>query len=263
MDTLLFRGVEIRYESIGEGNPFLFLHGLGGNRNAVTTAYTPRPGIRLVAFDFPGHGDSGCGGDDDIFSFAAFTELLFFLQDALQLAPCALGGISMGAAVSLRAALLEPAHFTKLILVRPAWLNAPMEPSAARLYAEVVRYLHMENGLAAYRESELCAKLSAEYPALESSTRGLLTAPNGAATSEKFLRMPLDRPYESAEQLAGIDLPTLVVGTRRDFVHPFSYAQTFASQIPGAKLLEIPSKSVNAAQHRHALQGAIDAFLGD
>lgn len=262
MGVFLFRGIEIHYESIGEGKPFLFLHGLGGDSNAVTAAYTPRANIQLVTFDFPGHGESGYA-NDDIFSFAAFTELLFALQDTLDLGPCAVGGISMGAAVSLRAALLEPKRFTRLILVRPAWINAPMKPNVRHIYAEIARFLRMENGLDAYRASDIYTMLSSEYPALESSMRSLLAHPHGAETAGKFLRMPLDRPYDSAWQLAAIRLCTLVVSTKQDFIHSLAYAETLAKYIPGAKLIEIPSKSVSVAGHCQALKSAIDAFLAD
>ncbi|MPN37953.1 2-succinyl-6-hydroxy-2,4-cyclohexadiene-1-carboxylate synthase [bioreactor metagenome] len=182
MGTLLFRGIEIHYESIGTGKPFLFLHGLGGDSSAVTASYSPPAGIRLITFDFPGHGQSGYSGDD-LFSFSTFTELLFALQDSLDLVPCAVGGISMGAAVSLRAALLESKRFTRLILVRPAWLNAPMEQNVQHVYAEIACFLRMDNGLNSYRSSTLSRTLSAEYPALESSMLGLLSYPRGAETA--------------------------------------------------------------------------------
>lgn len=262
MGTFLFHGIEIAYTSVGEGKPFLFLHGLGGDSAAVTSAYTPRAGIRIVTFDFPGHGKSGYSGDG-LFSFAAFTDLLFALQDALDLTPCVVGGISMGAAVALRAALLKPERFTRLVLVRPAWLNAPMEPAVRNVYAVMARFLRMENGLAAYRASDLCALLSADYPALESSMQGLLAYARGAETAGKFLRMPLDQPYDSPAQLASLRLDTLVVGTKQDFIHPLAYAETLASGIPGAAFVEILSKSVSAASHRRELKNAIDAFLSD
>ncbi len=260
MGVFIFRGIEIHYESIGTGNPFLFLHGLGGESGAVATAYSPPAGIRLVSFDFPGHGRSGYS-NDDLFSFSSFTELTFALQEFLDLVPCAIGGISMGAAVSLSAALLKPERFTRLILVRPAWLNAPMEPNVQHVYKEIALFLRMENGLNAYRKSSLYQMLSADYPALESSMSGLLSYPRGAETAGKFLRMPLDRPYNNAAQLSSLGLDTLVIGTKQDFIHPLSYAETLAKDIPEAKLVEIPSKSANSAEHRHALQSAIDAFL--
>lgn len=262
MGTLLFHGIEIHYESIGTGKPFLFLHGLGGDSSAVTATYCPPTGIRLITFDFPGHGHSGYSGDD-VFSFSTFTELLFALQDSLDLVPCAVGGISMGAAVSLRAALLESKRFTRLILVRPAWLNAPMEQNVQHVYAEIACFLRMDNGLNSYRSSTLSRTLSAEYPALESSMLGLLSYPRGAETAGKFQRMPLDRPYENEAQLSKLCLDTLIVGTKQDFIHPFTYAETLAKGIPRSKLIEIPPKSVSATGHRHALQNAIDAFLTD
>jgi homoserine acetyltransferase len=93
--------------------------------------------------------------------------------------------------------------------------------------------------------------------------QSLLAYPRGAETAGKFLRMPLDHPYNSVGQLASLRLCTLVIGTKQDFIHSLAYAETLAKYIPGAKLVEIPSKSVSAAGHRHALQSAIDVFLAD
>ncbi len=169
----------------------------------------------------------------------------------------------MSRALALRAALLEPERFARLVLVRPAWLNAPMEPAVQNVYAEVARFLRTKDGLAAYRASELHKTLFSEYPALESSMQGLLAYADGAKTAGKFLRMPLDQPYESPEQLASLRLDTLVVGTKQDFIHPLAYAESLARSIPGAAFVEIPSKSVSAAGHRRALQAAIDEFLTD
>src|SRR5258708_3113173 len=54
------------------------------------------------------------------------------------------GGISMGAAVGLSAALRYPERCIALVLSRPAWLNGSMSSQAIAAYAEAVRFLKDE-----------------------------------------------------------------------------------------------------------------------
>src|SRR6266404_336054 len=84
--------------------------------------------------------------------FAALTDPakmadaddLIAFMDHLQLQMAVLGGISMGAAVALKAALRYPERCLALVLCRPAWLNGAMSATAVAAYHEAVKLLRDE-----------------------------------------------------------------------------------------------------------------------
>jgi pimeloyl-ACP methyl ester carboxylesterase len=75
--------------------------------------------------------------------------------------------------------------------------------------------------------------------------------------------VPRSRPFESLDQLDGIDVPVLVVGSRdkADPGHPLAVAEEYARRLPHARLLvEEEGKSPTAWQGAQLSQ-AIDEFL--
>jgi pimeloyl-ACP methyl ester carboxylesterase len=58
MKTLLRDGISFCYRDEGHGLPFVFQHGLGGDLNQPIGLYSPEAGVRLIAFDMRGHGET-------------------------------------------------------------------------------------------------------------------------------------------------------------------------------------------------------------
>src|SRR5215210_8930478 len=86
------------YTEIGQGTPFIFQHGLGGNVDQIIKIYSPPPGIRLITFDFRGHGKTMMGSKEGL-AFKTFADDTLALMNHLHLDQAIIGGISMGAAV--------------------------------------------------------------------------------------------------------------------------------------------------------------------
>ena len=51
-------GLRFHYRDEGQGLPFVFQHGLGGDLNQPFGLYRPAAGVRLIAFDMRGHGET-------------------------------------------------------------------------------------------------------------------------------------------------------------------------------------------------------------
>jgi len=113
--------LQLHYETYGQGNPIIFLHGLGG------TLYTWRhlvgpltPHYRLILFDLKGAGESPKPYDDK-YSMFDQAELIyrFILQNDLR--HVTLVGHSFGGGVALLLALKltqrDPARLSRLILI--------------------------------------------------------------------------------------------------------------------------------------------------
>lgn len=74
-------------------------------------------------------------------------------------------------------------------------------------------------------------------------------------------RLPADRPIAPSDDWSALSMPTLVVGTRDDPVHPFSCAVALQRRLPCAVLREVPPKDRGDADHRGAVADAIEDFL--
>src|SRR5437773_1155586 len=116
-------GLSFHYREAGEGTPFVFQHGLGGDVNQPFGLFSPPPGLRLLAFDCRAHGETRPLGDPVKLSLASFAEDLLIFLDHLGIERAVVGGISMGAAVALNFVLRFPGRSLGLVLSRPAWLD--------------------------------------------------------------------------------------------------------------------------------------------
>ena len=56
-------GLRFHYRDEGDGLPFVFQHGLGGDLSQPFGVYRPAAGVRLIGFDFRGHGETRPLGD--------------------------------------------------------------------------------------------------------------------------------------------------------------------------------------------------------
>lgn len=119
------------YIQTAQGKPFIFQHGLGGSVDQIIKIYSPPAGVKLVSCDFRAHGKTATGWSDQL-NFNTFADDIVALMDHLHLDQAIVGGISMGAAVALNFVLRYPALASGLILVRPAWLDGPMEKNSTK-----------------------------------------------------------------------------------------------------------------------------------
>src|SRR3954453_23307117 len=123
MPTFAHDGLAFHYEDTGEGVPFIFQHGLGGDVNQPCGLFRPPEGVRLLALDCRAHGETRPLGDPDQLRLATFADHLAALLDYLEVPRAVIGGISMGAAVALNFALRYPERVLGLVLSRAAWLD--------------------------------------------------------------------------------------------------------------------------------------------
>ncbi|MBK7950574.1 MAG: alpha/beta fold hydrolase [Deltaproteobacteria bacterium] len=114
--------IEVAYDEIdGDGIPLVLLHGLTGHR-ADFLPLLPRlagrrPGLRMLAPDLRGHGDSTHTGDASSFGFERLVADLVRFLDGCGVERCHLLGHSFGGMISLRFALAYPARLASLLLV--------------------------------------------------------------------------------------------------------------------------------------------------
>lgn len=256
-------GLRFHYRVRGQGTTFIFQHGLGGDVNQPFGLFVPPAGFRLLAFDCRGHGETWPLGSPDKIGLAAFADDLLALMMRLNLSRVIVGGISMGAAVALNFALRFPQHVLGLVLSRPAWLDHPMRQNA-QIYGTIARLIReygAKRGLEQFKQTDLYAETLRQSPDSANSLVTQFEHPRAEETVVKLERIPLDAPNRDRREWASITVPTLVLATRQDPIHPFEYGQQIARIIPPAEFKAITPKSESKERHAADVQAAIEQFL--
>ena len=255
-------GLLLRYEDVGEGPAVLFQHGLGGDLAQVAEVFPAAPPVRRLTLECRAQGGSQAG-PPAAFAIATFADDVAFLADRLGIGRAVVGGISMGAAIALRLAVIRPDRVGALVLGRPAWLFAPapdnMRPIAH--VAELLRTQDPASARAAFERSETARRLARDAPDNLVSLRGFFERSDPATMAALLGAIAADGPGVSEADVRAIAVPTLVIGTADDAIHPLAFAERIAATIPNAKLAEVTSKSKDRARYVAEFRDALATFL--
>jgi pimeloyl-ACP methyl ester carboxylesterase len=256
-------GLQFHYHETGRGLPFIFQHGLGGNLQQPLGLFSPPPGIRAASFDFRGHGLTPMGPQAKI-GFSCFAEDIMVFLKYLHQEKAVVGGISMGAAVALNFALRYPGRLLGLVLIRPAWLDGPMEAEVRaifKLVATLIRDYGAETGLGKFLSSQAYRQLAKTSGSAAQSFLHYFKYHYIRETVAKFEILPEDAPCVSRKEWGKIHVPVLILANQSDPVHPYAYGLQYASEMPHADFREITSKAVSAEQHKKDIQLHLEKFF--
>jgi pimeloyl-ACP methyl ester carboxylesterase len=254
-------GCLLAYEDAGEGMPVLWQHGLGADRTQPAEVFPTIPGIRRLTLECRGHGNSELG-DTLRLSIATFAADAIALLDHLGIRQPIVGGISLGAALSMRLAALHPGRVAGLILARPAWVVGPSATMAPFLEIEaLLEEFGAHEGAVRFEASACLAAVAAVSPDNAESLMSFFSRPNPASTIALLSTIPRDSPGIDAETIATIRVPTLIIGSHHDYVHPLAYAERLQHLLPHATLRVITAKSINKDQYKLDFREALGRFL--
>lgn len=246
------------------GSPLVFQHGLGADPLQTIDVIPSNPAYAHHLMHCRGHGSSEPGPFDNL-SIATFSDDLISFMDQHIQGPCVIGGISMGAAITLRVAVKRPDLVSALILARPAWLTDPA-PGNLQPLAEIGNLL-TANSVSEARKRFLASKtfanLKDKAPENLTSLLNLFERAPQSVTSELLKRIPIDGPGISVEEISAINVPTLIIANHHDYVHPTHLADKLAVMIPNSKHVVITSKTINEASYVAEFRNALDGFLED
>jgi pimeloyl-ACP methyl ester carboxylesterase len=239
-EYFIHQGQQLAYEVHGTGDELVvYMHGLllDANLNrSIADALADR-GKRVVLLDLLGHGRSDKPDHASFHRMDLYVDQVVALLDHLEAPEAVLGGLSLGANVSLLAAVQHPDRVRGLILEMPVLEWAV--PAVALTFVPLllaVRYTARPTGI-----------VTSLVRRLPRSGRGPLDSFLNAASLEPgqlaaILHGVLLGPVcPTLEQRRAIRVPTLVLGHRHDFIHPFDDAVNLARQIPGAQFLRAHS----------------------
>jgi pimeloyl-ACP methyl ester carboxylesterase len=248
--TVARAGVELSGEEAGEGVPVVLLHGLTATRRYVVmgSRALERGGHRVVSYDARGHGRSGPADD---YGYEALAADLLAVLDDRGIETAVLAGASMGAHTIVRLALDHGDRVAGQVLITPAY-------TPEREHADLERWDALADGLrqggvdgfvAAYGDPGVPA---AWRETVTKVLRQRLSAhEHPDAVADALRAVPRSRAFERWDELAELELPTVVVASRDDADpgHPYAIGERYAHEIPDAELLsEDPGASPLAWQ---------------
>lgn len=237
-------GAEVNYAEIGEGEPILFVHGLGGCwRNWLENLPHFGRTHRAIALDLPGFGESPMPSWP--IEMPAYGRLIHDFCEKLGIdRAAALVGNSMGGFVSTEATIEQPSRFERLVLVSAAGIS----------FAEAIASLRGRMSLAAFEAA--MSFLSHPHRVWFARRRGrrfafgnLVRYPNRLRPEllveqiDPGLRSPgfpaairAIGGYDTRHRLPEIEIPTLVVWGMHDRIVPVEAAIGYHRLIPGSHL---------------------------
>lgn len=216
------------------GPPVIFLHAfpLDSRMWAPQLEVAQELGFTSLTVNAPGFGGSSLIGLCDMERYA---DNAYAVWQALELTPAVVVGLSMGGYAALRIVERHPKMLRGLVLA-----NTKAEadtPEAAEGRRQTARRV-LNEGSAVLRETLLPKLVHAPSPALRGQLEAALAEAPPEAVAAALQGMAI-RP-DSRRLLAGIRVPTLVIGAEHDPLTPPALAASLAEGIPGAKLAIIP-----------------------
>jgi pimeloyl-ACP methyl ester carboxylesterase len=243
------------------GRPLILVHGL------LLSQEMHRPlaedlaalGNRVITVDLLGHGQSDRPRDMWRYSMGIFGRQLIALMDELRIEQAVVMGTSLGANTALEVASVAPERLRGMVIEMPVLDNALLwsalaftPPLVALTFGEPIMKLISRATRAVPR------RLLPHYGNVMLDMVRQDPGPGGAVLQGLFF----GRIAPHRTERKTFEVPTLVLGHRRDPVHPFSDAGMLADELPNGRLLEANSLMELRAQPER-LTAEIAAFLDE
>lgn len=244
MATVRLNQTELFHIIVGQGLPCLVMHGgLGLDHTYLHPWLNPLGDVlQLIYYDHRGNGRSGRPPAETL-THEQFSRDADALRNRLGFSRVAVMGHSYGGFIALEYALRYPRRISRLILVdtAPAYnygaeiranlkrknptsvMQTALKSPTPASNAELERLFHTVLPLYFYRfDPKLARRLFAD----------IIWSSSAAARNEQLLPR-----YNVASRLKEIEVPTLIVVGRDDFVCPPSQADLLHQRIAGSELI--------------------------
>lgn len=254
----------VQYRRGGSGSPLVYLHSASGEGAGLQLLDELARAHDVIAPMFPGFGDSEGIEQIDDMEDAVFHLLDVF--DRLGLGAPAVAGMSLGGWMAAEVATRYPERVSKLVLINPAGLyikGAEIKDIFGRSPGEMARdmFADLRHPMAAMMLEldrlvrEGGSRFTLPFEAVKPQIQTM------AATARLAWNPYLHNP-KLQKRLHRISAPTLVVRAAHDTLIPAEHAETYAREIPNARLAELPDAAHLAAIERPAeLAALITRFL--
>ena len=247
MATVNANGIEIYYQTNGNGPPLTLIMGLGCSARqwqwmlpVLSTAF------QVIAFDNRGVGRTSKPAME--YTTDLFAEDTCALLNALGVEKTHMFGVSVGGMIAQKFAIQFPEMVDRLVLgcTMPNFYHLPpKEEDSQRLQESQV--LPIEQGLDLMMGLFLTEQFCREHPDQAAKLKEIMRIEKEEQGQEAFLlQLAAAMNHDTLEQVQNIMAPTLVIAGDLDPMAPVQNARFLAEMIPNSTLAEIPGV-------RHAL----------
>jgi pimeloyl-ACP methyl ester carboxylesterase len=214
-------GIDIYFETYGEGKPLLLLHGfMGSGADWGLVFKIPPDGYKSIFPDLRGHGRST--NPPGIFTFQQSARDMFGLLDAMNIGKFHAIGLSGGAQTLLHMAIQQPDRVNAMVLV-----------SGGHYFPKEARAFMRGFSLETLPFAELAA-MRQRHKFGEDQLHMLLTQARGFQTS--YDDMSFTPPH-----LSTITARTLIVFGDKDPLYPVEIPVEMHNSIPKSRLWIVPN----------------------
>jgi len=241
MPTFTHEGQRLAYTEYGSGpRTCVLIHGLLLSQRMhipLAKALAER-GNRVVTIDLLGHGQSDRPRDMWRYSMTAFGEQTVGLLDHLGVDEAVFAGTSLGANVALEACAAAPERVRGMVIEMPVLDNALL--GCALAFTPLMFALTI--GEPVMRGVSWLSRLIPDRTGPFYVQVGLDTVRQDPAPSAAVLQglfFGRTAPHRAIRRM--MTAPALVIGHRRDPVHPFSDSGMLVDELPNGRLLEANS----------------------
>jgi pimeloyl-ACP methyl ester carboxylesterase len=232
--------VSLAYEVYGRGErTLIYLHGLllDSHVNRRLARDLAAEGNRVILLDLPGHGASDKPRRASAHRMDAYAQRVFHLMDGLGIDKAVVGGVSLGANVTLQMAMIDPSRLQGMLIEMPVLEQAT--PVAALIFVPLLTAAHYAAPVMRF-VTRLAKRLPRERLGPFDQVLGplLLDPEEMVSVLHGILVGPV---APTAEDRQHMTVPSLVIGHASDRLHPLGDAAKLAKQLPNGRLLEARS----------------------
>jgi hypothetical protein len=137
-------------------------------------------------------------------------------------------------------------------------------PEGLRLFPKVANYLHLlgaDSGRRAFENSAEYRDICEQAPDLAQTLHDQFFKEQALERSARLTEIPNDAPIKQWDEIKSIQIPALVFGNEPDWVHPLSYAMTWAERLPQGRFIQVPAKALDFEVHARAVRTHLADFL--
>jgi pimeloyl-ACP methyl ester carboxylesterase len=239
-ESFVHQGHELVYDTYGEGERVVvYMHGLllDAELNRGIAGALAARGNRVVLLDLLGHGRSDKPTHASAYRIDTYAKQVFALLDELRVRKAVLGGLSLGANVSLFAAAQHPERVRALMLEMPVLEWAV--PATAMAFVPVLLAAHYGRPVLRVTSRLIRHVPRTPFGPLNSALHAASLSPEVlAAIMHGVLVGPV---APTREERSRIEVPVLILAHGNDLLHPFNDARGLARQLPDAELVRARS----------------------